>query len=378
MLQFAKDHFVAADAMADGGPLQLTVVVPTLNERDNVGAIARRIDEALVGIRYEIIFVDDASSDGTPDIISDMAQADRRVRLIRRFGRRGLASAVIEGVFASTTPVIAVVDADGQHDESVLPDLYRAVAGGHDLAVGTRYCAGGSTGDWDAARVRVSNIATRLAGPLLRTPLSDPMSGFFAARRDVILAAVPKLSSVGYKILLDLVASSPQPLTVREIPYRFRNRTAGASKLDGAVALEYVELLLDKLVGRWVPVKLLMFGAIGSLGVGVHLGVLGLLLSVLGVGFMGAQAAAVLTAMTFNFLLNNRLTYRDRQLRGSAMIKGLVVFCAVCSVGAVANVGIGSLVYASAHQWVIAGVAGALVGSVWNYVASGWLTWARR
>ena len=340
MLQYARDHFVAAEPR----PLELTVVVPVLNERPNVEPLLRRIADALADVRWELIFVDDGSSDGTAELVSRIAQGDRRVRLVRRFGRRGLASAVIEGVFASTTPVVAVVDGDGQHDESVLPDLYRAVADGADLAVGTRYRSGGSIGDWDAGRARVSSLATRLAAPILKTPLSDPMSGFFAVRRDVVLAAVPKLSAVGYKILLDLVASSPRSLRVREVPYRFRNREHGNSKLDGAVALEYLELLLDKLVGRFVPVKLIMFGAIGGLGVGVHLAMLGLLLSAFAFPFAAAQAGAVLTAMTFNFLLNNRLTYRDRQLRGPAMLRGLLVFCAVCSVGAVANVGIGSLV----------------------------------
>ena len=334
---------------------------------------------ALAGIEWEAIFVDDGSTDGTPELLTRIAQADRRVRMIRRIGRRGLSSAVVEGALASTTPVIAVIDADLQHDERILPDLYRAIAADeHELAIGTRYCQGGSTGKWDESRLKISRFATALASPIMKTRLSDPMSGLFAVRRDVLLEAAPKLSNVGYKILLDLVASSPRPLKVAEVGYTFGTRQHGESKLDEMVALEYVELLLDKTIGRFVPVKLVQFGAIGMLGVGVHLALLYLTLNTLGAAFATAQAAAVIGAMTFNFALNNRFTYRDRQLKGLAWVGGLFSFYLVCSLGAVANVGIGSLVYEQFHGWWIAGIAGAIVGSVWNYVASGWLTWTRR
>lgn len=373
MFQDIRERFVALDPR----PLELSVVVPTRNERDNIEALLERIGLALAGVEWEAIVVDDASTDGTPELVTALAQDDRRVRLIRRFGRRGLASAVVEGMLASTTPALAVIDADGQHDENRLADLHDAVSrGGYDLAVGTRYAEGGSTGDWDAGRVRASGLATRLAGPLLKAPLSDPMSGFFAVRREAFLAAVPRLSSVGYKILLDLVASSPGPLKVREVPYRFGVRQAGVSKLDSAVVLEYGELLLDKLIGRWLPVKLVLFGAIGGLGLLVHLLLLGSLHGVL--GFTAAQGTAVLGAMTFNYALNNAFTYRDRRRRGAAWWRGLAMFAFVCSLGAVANVGVGSLVYETAHQWWIGGVAGAVIGSVWNYAASAWLTWSRR
>ena len=362
-----------------GGPLELTVVIPTLNEVGNVEPLLERIGLALAGVEWEAMFVDDGSTDGTAELITRLAQSERRIRLIRRIGRRGLSSAVVEGALASTCPVIAVIDADLQHDETILPELYRAIEdGGHELAIGTRYCQGGSTGDWDEGRRKISRFATRLAAPIMKTPLTDPMSGFFAVRRDALLAAAPNLSSVGYKILLDLVASHPRPLRVAEVGYTFGVRTSGASKLDQMVALEYLELLLDKTIGRFIPVKLVQFGAIGTIGVGVHLALLYLLLGAAGTGFSVAQAGAVIGAMTFNFALNNRFTYRDRQLKGAAWITGLLSFYLVCSLGAVANVGIGSLVYDRLPEWWLAGIAGAIVGSVWNYVASGWLTWTRR
>jgi len=367
-------HSVTCEA-----PLELSVIIPTLNEAGNVEPLLERIGLALAGIEWEAIFVDDGSSDGTAELLTAIAQYDRRVRLIRRIGRRGLSSAVVEGALASTTPVVAVIDADLQHDERILPDLYRAIAdAGHELAIGTRYSSSGSTGEWDQNRLKISQLATALASPIMKTRLSDPMSGFFAVRRDVLLEAAPGLSNVGYKILLDLVASSPRQLKLAEIGYTFGTRQSGESKLDEMVALEYIELLLDKTVGRFVPVKLVQFGAIGMLGVGVHLALLFSTLNVLGADFAAAQASAVVGAMTFNFALNNRFTYRDRQLKGLSWFRGLLSFYAVCALGAVANVGIGSLVYEQYHGWWIAGIAGAIVGSVWNYVASSWLTWTKR
>jgi len=370
---------IALKAEAREAPLELSVIIPTLNEVGNVEPLLARLGIALAGIGWEAIFVDDGSSDGTPELVTRIAQADRRVRLLRRIGRRGLSSAVVEGALASTTPIVAVIDADLQHDEEILPDLYRAIASdGHELAIGTRYAGSGSTGEWDEGRLRISRFATALASPIMKTRLSDPMSGLFAVRRDVLLEAAPRLSTVGYKILLDLVASAPRPLKVAEVGYTFGARQHGESKLDGMVALEYLELLLDKTVGRFVPVKLVQFGAVGMIGVGVHLALLYMALNLLGTAFAFAQAAAVIGAMTFNFALNNRFTYRDRQLKGLAWLGGLLSFYLVCSLGAVANVGIGSLVYDQLHGWWVAGIAGAIVGSVWNYVASGWLTWARR
>jgi dolichol-phosphate mannosyltransferase len=375
MLQQAVDpKLVVRDA-----PLQLSVVVPTRNEVGNVEPLLERLGVALAGIEWEAIFVDDNSTDGTPELLTRIAQADRRVRLIRRVGRRGLSSAVVEGALASTTPIVAVIDADLQHDEKILPDLYRAIAeDGNELAIGTRYAGNGSTGSWAEDRLKISRFATALASPIMKTRMSDPMSGFFAIRRDVLLEAAPRLSTVGYKILLDIAASHPRPLKLAEVGYTFGTRQHGESKLDEMVALEYVELLLDKAVGRFVPVKLIQFGAIGMLGVAVHLALLYLTLNLAGAPFATAQAAAVIGAMTFNFALNNKFTYRDRQLKGFAWVGGLFSFYLVCSLGAVANVGIGSLVYEQFYGWWIAGIAGAIVGSVWNYVASSWLTWTKR
>ena len=362
---------------APSSPLELAVVVPTLNESGNVSEFLTLLEVALAGTAWEAVFVDDNSSDGTADLLREIAREDRRVKVIQRVGRRGLASAVVEGALASSAPLIAVMDADLQHDHGCLPRLVRAVREGSDVAVGSRYIDGGGVGEWHNSRHTGSLYATKLARYVLKAPLSDPMSGFFCISREAFMASLPRLSGGGFKILLDLVSSAPEPLKVAEVPYVFRVRTAGESKLDFMVVAEYAKLLADKSIGRFVPISLLLFLAVGALGVVVHLAILGTLLKGLLVSFAAAQSVAVACAMTFNFSLNNMFTYSDRRLRGWRYAKGLAGFAAVCSVGAVANVGVGSYFYASEPNWWLAGVAGSLIGAVWNYVASSALVWRK-
>jgi dolichol-phosphate mannosyltransferase len=358
-------------------PLDLAVVVPVLNERDNVPVLVAALEATLAGLAWEVIFVDDGSRDGTPAAIENLAACRRDIRLIRRHGRRGLSTAVVEGIMATLAPIIAVMDGDLQHDEAILPALYRAVASGRaDVAVGTRYAAGGSVGSWAPGRVRASALATHLAQRIARTPLSDPMSGFFCIRRASAMASLPGLSSVGFKILLDLLMSNPERLRVAEVPYRFRTRAAGASKLDLGVAVDFLVLLVDKLTSRFVPPRLILFGAVGGLGLMVHLTLLKGLLDI-APSFKVAQITAVLAAIAFNFMLNNMLTYRDRRLTGAAFWRGLLSFYAVCGLGGVANVGIADLVYAGGSPWWAAGIAGAGISALWNYTASSLFTWRR-
>lgn len=365
-------------------PLDCAIIVPTLNERDNVPVLLQALADALVGWSYEVIFVDDWSRDGTPDRVAEMAAQYGNVRLIRRYKRRGLSTAVVEGMMSTFAPVVAVIDADMQHDEKILPKLLdHVVNGGKDVAVGSRYCANGSVGDWSGQRAQGSRVATWLAQQVLKTPVTDPMSGFFVARKAVVLAALPRLSNMGFKILLDIIASSPAPLAVAEEPYVFRARHAGASKLNSTVAVDFLMLLLDKKFGRIVSPPLLMFGAIGALGFCVHYAVLKAVMA-LPTGFDEqpqfrlAYAAGLLSAIAFNFTLNNLLTYRDQRLRGWKMLQGLLSFYAVCGLGAVASVGIGSDVFISQHNSLIATIAGTIVGSVWNFAASSFLTWRKR
>ena len=358
---------------------ELAVVVPTYNEADNVAEIVRRVGAALEGIDWELIFVDDDSVDQTWRLARDLAATDRRVRVLQRVGRRGLSSACIEGMLASAAPYIAVIDGDLQHDETQLPLMLATLkAEDLDIVVGSRYVAGGGVGDWDTKRQSMSRLAGAIGRRLIKADLKDPMSGFFMLRADLLQTCVRSLSGVGYKILLDIFASCPQPPRFKEVPYEFRLRSAGTSKLDKAVLWEYLLMVLQKWLGPLIPIRFIAFSIIGGLGVPVHLAVLWLVYRLAGFDFVTGQSVAALVAMTSNFFLNNLLTYRDMRLRGRALIWGWVSFVLACSVGALANVGIATYLYQSdASSWVLSAVAGILVGAVWNYAVTAVYTWRK-
>jgi dolichol-phosphate mannosyltransferase len=362
--------------------IQLSVIVPTYNERPNVGELVRRLDAALRDTLWEVVFVDDDSPDGTATEVRAVAQTDPRVRCIQRLGRRGLSRAVVEGVLSTSAPVIAVIDADLQHDETVLPAMLARLCGtsadgAADIVVGSRYAAGGSLEGWDAQRARMSRFATRLAHRMVATGLTDPMSGYFLMRRETFDLAVRRLSGEGYKLLLDLLASMPAPVRVAEVPYSFRPRIAGESKLDSAVLWEFTLLLIDKKFGRWIPARFFLFSLVGISGVAVHFAVLTLLFKVFQVGFTASQATATLVAMTSNYALNNSFTYRDQRHRGLGWWRGLLTFYAICGVGVIGNVGVADLLF-ERQGWALAAAAGALVGTAWNYAATRAITWRSR
>ena len=354
----------------------LTIVVPTLNERGNIEPLIALLDAALPHLRWEVMFVDDDSTDDTAAHIRALALADPRVRCIQRIGRRGLSTACIEGVLACSAPFVAVMDADLQHDEALLPRMIEILRNEPvDLVIGSRYAAGGGLGDWADNRARISRLGTRLARLICKQDISDPLSGFFMCRRDVFESAVRRLSGQGFKILLDLLASSPRPLRVRELPFEFRTRRHGESKLDTLVAWEYLALLADKLTGHVVPIRFALFALIGMVGLAVHMSILWGGLDLVALEFGVAQSWATLTAMTSNFFLNNILTYRDQRLRGWGLLRGLLTFYGICAIGATANVGIAAYLFNAHQTWWVAGILGVIVGAVWNYVMSSIFTW---
>jgi dolichol-phosphate mannosyltransferase len=357
---------------------ELSIVVPTFNERDNVLELVTRISGALGDSAWEIIFVDDDSPDGTADLVRELAQKNSRVRCLQRIDRRGLSSACIEGLLSSSAPYLAVIDADLQHDEQLLPRMWELLKSEDvDIVVGSRYAPGGDVSGWDAKRARISRIASRLSRVLVPADLNDPMSGFFMMRRAVLQSAAHELSAIGFKILADLFASSKRKLRFRELPYRFRNRHAGESKLDSVTAWDYLMLLIDKTTGHLVPVRFVAFCIVGGVGVGVHFAALALITRTLGAPFIQGQAIATLCAMTFNFAVNNVLTYRDRQLRGWRWLRGWISFVLACSVGGFANLAASKAMYDVNHRWAMAAMTGVLVGAVWNYAITTLLTWRR-
>ncbi|HKD30579.1 MAG TPA: glycosyltransferase family 2 protein [Xanthobacteraceae bacterium] len=361
--------------VANAAPI-LTIVVPTLNERDNIKPLIALLDTALANVDWEVMFVDDDSTDDTARRIRALALVDPRVRCIQRIGRRGLSTACIEGVLASSAPYVAVMDADLQHDEALLPRMLEILlAENVDVVIGSRYARGGGLGDWAGNRAWISRLGTRLARLVCNQDITDPLSGFFMCRRDVFEGVVRRLSGQGFKILLDLLASSSRPLRVRELPFEFRSRRHGESKLDTLVVWEYFALLADKLFGRIVPIRFALFASIGAVGLAVHMPVLWGGLHFATLSFGAAQSIATLAAMTSNFFLNNILTYRDQRLRGWRMLRGLLTFYAICAIGATANVGIASYLFNANQTWWVAGVLGVIIGAVWNYAMSSIFTW---
>jgi dolichol-phosphate mannosyltransferase len=366
-------------AMTRGAPT-LTIVVPCYNERPNVAPLIAKLDAALFGIAWEAVFVDDNSPDGTTAEVRRIAQTDPRVRCIRRIGRRGLSSAVIEGALSSSAQFVAVIDGDLQHDETKLPDMLAALKSGrYDLAVGSRHVAGGDdsglAGRW---RHLLSDGGIRLARLFLPVQLNDPLSGFFMLPRPLFEQLATMLTGQGFKILVDLALSSPAPLRVIEIPFVFHERVAGESKLDALVLMQFAGLLLDKVFGGLLPLRFISFALVGAIGIFVHLAVLTIGLKWGGLGFEPAQAVATVVAMMFNFQLNNEITYRDQRLRGPRLWRGLLLFMLVCGVGGIANVGIAKALYDSHTAWSIAGAIGAMIGVVWNYAVSATLVWRTR
>jgi dolichol-phosphate mannosyltransferase len=367
-----REPAIGAPAAA---PLELGVVIPTFKEAPNVRPLLAKLEAALAGVVWQAIFVDDDSPDGTAAAVKAVAAVDPRVICLHRIGRRGLAGAVIEGAMASAAPFVAVIDGDLQHDETLLPQMLQALQQGRaDLVVGSRYLG---MGDSDASalgerREAGSRLANWLGRRVLHAEMTDPMSGFFMVRRELIEAAAPKLSTSGFKVLFDLMASRDAPPRILELPYQFRSRLAGESKLDKGVVLQYLSLLVAKFSRDLISPRFLMFALVGASGVVVDLLILRALLPV---GFAYAQLTAALGAMTSNYLINNAITYRDRRKTGLALLSGYFKFVLLCSVPLAANVAVATMVYERGPAWWVAGVAGAVVAAVWNYITTSRAVW---
>jgi dolichol-phosphate mannosyltransferase len=372
-------------------PLELAVVLPTYNERANLRPLVARLDAALAGIRWEAIYVDDNSPDGTADEARAIGLEDPRIRVIQRIGRRGLASAAIEGMLSTAAPFVAVMDADLQHDPALLTQMLSAVSNNEcDVAVASRFAEGASTEEWGRPdRVKASGLANRIARKVTGVTLSDPMSGYFLLRAEVLRADAHRLSGVGFKILLDILATVDEPLRVKDFPMSFAARTEGESKLDRTVVFEFLVGLYDKWLGRYIPTRFALFGTIGGMGVLVHMAVLATVLPILGeqftynnwsaqLEFIIAQTSAALVAMSFNFVLNNELTYSDKRLRGfRALARGWAKFALTCSFGLLANVGASAALVRMGFHTYPSAIVGIVLGSVWNFALSSKFVWGK-
>jgi dolichol-phosphate mannosyltransferase len=359
-------------------PYELSIVVPTLNEVGNIELLCNKISAVLKEINWEIIFVDDNSADGTKALLDKISSQHHNIRAIHRINRTGLSSACIEGMLASKAPIVAVMDADLQHDETLLPIMFAAFSKKTlNIAVASRFAAGAELGDFSAKRELLSNMGNLLSRLVLKVRLTDPLSGFFMLRKEVLHELSPRLYGKGFKILLDIFASSKRPLNFIEVPLRFNTRHSGESKLDTTTALEFIGLLCHKIFGKIIPVRFILFSLVGLTGIGVHLLVLTVLHIAINTQFVWSQTIATYIAMTSNYFINNSFTYRDKKLHGKKLFFGLLSFYLVCSLGAFLNVAFASLLYEKNFHWAIAGTAGALIGAVLNYALSSIFTWRK-
>lgn len=321
--------------------------------------------------------MDDDSPDGASQFARELAQTDRRIRVVKRVGRRGLSSACIEGVLSSCGTYVAIMDGDMQHDETVVPILMKKIKDCKlDVVMASRFCAGSKEQGLSHRRKIVSQWAVIFANFLLKQPLTDPMTGFFMLKRSVFDASLPYLSPMGFKILLDILISHPdKSLKIEEIPFSFRNRHAGNSKLDTLVIWEYILFLLEKLFYRQIPAAFLSFSIIGTIGLLFHFTLLKLFLMG-GVTFLNGHICATILTIGFNFSLNNLLTYRSSRLRGVKAIYGLLSFYIICGVGAVSNIGVAAFLFRSNDsQWFLAAIVGISIGAFWNFGMSRFVTW---
>lgn len=354
---------------------ELSIIVPTFNESQNIQALIDALSCAIEDINWEVIFVDDNSPDNTSSLVRKIANSNHRVRCIQRLNRRGLSSAVIEGILSTSSPFVCVMDADLQHEEKIISTMFQSLKKGTDLVIGSRYIENASTGSLPEHRVKISQAATIIGNKILDHKLSDPMSGFFMFRRELFENAMPKLSGKGFKILLDIVASANKDIKIEELPYHMKKREHGDSKLSFIVVWEFFSLLANKFLGKYIPLQFIMFITVGLSGVIVHLSTLYITHKLLLIDFSYAQVFSIIVAMTTNYLLNNYLTFQDKKHTGKAIFKGLISFYITCSLGALINLAVSTTSFDYGFSWWFAGLLGAISGAVWNFALSSTYTW---
>jgi len=357
---------------------RVSIVLPTYNERGNIGSLLEQLLPLKARFELEILVVDDDSADGTADLVRQLAHGEPCLRLIRRVGRAGLASAIKEGLLDATGDLVVVMDSDGQHQpSSVLEALTTLGQGDFDLVIGSRFHAQAQIQGLSGRRETGSTWANKLARASLPRyrQLSDYMSGFFALRLDRCLPLIRAVDVNGFKFLYELLAHSRGQLRVCDIPLHFQPRGYGSSKLDVAVLWDFGVSILHTLSLRLLPRRAISFGLVGASGFLVQLLVTRLVM-LLGVAFAQALPIAVVAAASSNYLVNNALTFRFQRQQGLALLRGLLKFLLVASLPVLANVGVASAFYSYvSHNTFWAQLAGIVVVFVWNYAASSRFVW---
>lgn len=345
----------------------VSVVIPTYQERANVERVVRDASAALGPRPHEIVVVDDASPDGTADVVDALGDAGLPARAVRRVGERGLASAVLHGFRHAKGDVLVVMDADGSHPAELLPALVDGVAEGADVCVASRYAPGGGIEGWPWRRRLVSAMATRLAAHL--TPVRDPLSGFFAVKRDVVEGQ--PLDPRGFKVGLDILVRGDHA-RVKEVPFVFRDRAQGKSKLHAGVFVDYVRHLWELTrAANPVAFQAAKYLVVGGLGILVNLAVFSLLLYLGGVAAAAAAVGSFVAALLFNFALNRLWTFQDPPRRASTILRQVVTYAIVAVGGLGINLMLLELLTGRLGAHALVGqTGGILAGAAWNFELS--------
>ena len=358
----------------------ISIILPTLNEVDNISSIIKKIINLSGNFLIEIIVVDDASTDGTTSLIKKFSQEDNRIRLINRYGRNGLSSAIKEGTLSASGDVIAVMDTDGQHQvESLYEAIEELLVQDKDLIIGSRFLDSSLIRGLSDKRKKGSLIANSLAKFSLSreySKLTDIMSGFIVFKSQKVLKLVERIDVNGFKFLYELLSVSKGTLDCNEIPLNFMPRKFGESKLDIAIVWDFLVSLIHSLSKRLIPRKAISFAFVGITGVLVQLLISYSFMWFLGFTFQNVLPIAVVSAATSNYLVNNWLTFRVNRLRNKALFVGLLKFLLVSSLPILANVGLASSFYKLiSPNTLFSQLAGIIVVFIWNYAASSKLVW---
>ena len=360
--------------------INLSVILPTFNERNNILSLLDELLKLSESYEIELIVVDDSSTDGTSSSVRELAQADRRIRLINRLGRAGLSSAIKEGCLCATGEVLAIMDTDGQHEvRSVANGLKKLIEDKLDFVTGSRFLEESSIKGLSDARKGGSNVANTLARfslPNRYSHLTDFMSGCMILDRQSCISFIERIDVNGFKFFYELLAVSKGKLKGEEIELIFQPRQYGSSKLDIAIVWDFLVSLVHTCLQRSIPRKAISFAFVGSTGVFVQFFVIYSLIWFVGIDFEKALPFAVVIAASSNFLINNALTFRSNRLRNRALIIGLFKFLIVSSLPILANVGLATtfFTYVSPNT-LLSQIAGIIVVYIWNYAASSRLVW---
>jgi dolichol-phosphate mannosyltransferase len=366
------------------GSIDLSLVLPTYNEGANITAVLEQVMarlDSIAGLNYEIIVVDDDSPDRTWEIAERVGESHTQVRVLRRETERGLSTAVIRGWQIARGRILGVMDADLQHPPEVTERLWKEVARGADLAIASRHVEGGGVSDWSLSRRIISRCAQLLGLTILpevTARVSDPMSGYFMISRACIEGR--KLNPLGYKILIEVLGRG-KVKWISEVPYTFRERVEGSSKVTNKIYMEYFQHLFRIRMFLLGSSSFFRFCVVGLSGVVIDMSLLYLLSDpkMLGWGLTRSKILAAEAAIVNNFVWNDLWTFAEisrRQKSFGQRVKRFLKFNAICSLGLALNVLILNVEFNKLHMdRYIANLVAIMLVTVWNYNTNWMLNW---